>query len=159
MSTLRLLVLPFFLVFIYNGETVQALYIFFFAIATDVADGYLARMLRVSSRFGAYLDSTIDFIFVFFASIVFCMKGFYPTFVPILLAFIFFQFLVTSRFVAGIYDPIGRHYGTLIYLGTVLTLLFPVISIFVSVGIAIASFATLFSRSLYILYFGKSRKS
>jgi phosphatidylglycerophosphate synthase len=153
LSALRLLILPFLVVSINNSDTLLALGLFFLAAGTDLADGYLARRLNACSRFGTYWDSATDFVFIFGVFLSFYVEGIYPSFVPILLAFIFFQFIATSRFVKGIYDPVGKHYGSILYGAIGLTLLSPgtLVYGFVSAGIAIASMATLLSRALCIL--------
>jgi phosphatidylglycerophosphate synthase len=78
-------------------------------------DGYLARKLGLSSKFGTFFDATTDFTLIFSMFLVFNSKGFVPYWVLILIAFFFVQFIVTSLRWDNIYDPVGKYYGSLLY--------------------------------------------
>jgi phosphatidylglycerophosphate synthase len=84
-------------------------------LCSDYLDGYLAKRLGLSSRFGALFDVTTDFVLIFSMFIVFDSKGFVPNWVLILIALFFAQFIVTSLYWNAIYDPIGKYYGSLLY--------------------------------------------
>jgi len=84
-------------------------------LCSDYLDGYLAKRLGLSSRFGALFDVTTDFVLIFSMFIVFDSKGFVPNWVLILIAFFFAQFIVTSLYWNVIYDPIGKYYGSMLY--------------------------------------------
>ena len=126
---------------------------FLFAVATDFADGYVAKKLCLTRKFGAYFDATVDFIFVFgvFAYFVYC--DFYSVWLLFLIAFEFAQFMLTSNFSTLVYDPVGKYYGSLLYGAVGLTLLFsgePVYTI-VSVGVVVATAVSLLSRLFYFV--------
>lgn len=56
----RLLILPGVIVLSRNNRPVAALALFLVMMATDVLDGYLARLLKQESRLGLYLDPVVD---------------------------------------------------------------------------------------------------
>jgi CDP-diacylglycerol--glycerol-3-phosphate 3-phosphatidyltransferase len=61
LSGLRLASVPILLVLARQGYSGVYLFLFVFALFTDVVDGYLARKLHQESEFGARLDSWGDF--------------------------------------------------------------------------------------------------
>jgi phosphatidylglycerophosphate synthase len=96
-----------------------------FSAATDFFDGYSARKLGATSSFGAYYDAITDFALVIGAFVFFTVKGFYPVWLPLLITASFVLFIFTSRLSKKIYDPIGKYIGSALYIGIVLTLVFP----------------------------------
>jgi phosphatidylglycerophosphate synthase len=111
-----------------------------FCAATDYFDGYLARKLDVTSRFGAYYDATTDFILMIGIFTIFYAVGFYPVWLLLLIAAAFAQFVVSSFFAKKLYDPVGRYLGSALYIGVVLTLLWPTDAVFVFVQYAFVVF-------------------
>lgn len=71
---LSVLRIPLALVFLIESPLVRCLAIFF-AMVTDVLDGYLARRYRQTSQFGAVLDPLMDKFFAGFAFIVLLTEG------------------------------------------------------------------------------------
>ena len=63
-SALRLAALPLFLYFFSNSAIALCILVFGVAQATDLIDGYIARKLKVASKFGAYFDAITDFVFI-----------------------------------------------------------------------------------------------
>ena len=61
-SSLRIAALPLFFYLFNQGNVTACLILLAFCAATDFFDGYLARKLEATSRFGAYYDATTDFI-------------------------------------------------------------------------------------------------
>ena len=59
-SIFRILLVPFFLVFIFNDRFLAALVIFVLAGLSDAADGLVARLFNQKSRLGSYLDPLAD---------------------------------------------------------------------------------------------------
>ena len=139
-SSLRIATLPLFL-YLYNIQNVAAcLGLLAFCAASDYFDGYFARRLNATSRFGAYYDATTDFILMFGIFTFFYAFGFYPIWLLLLIAAAFIQFLVTSYYAKKLYDPVGRFLGSALYIGVVLSLLWPTGAIFAFVQYALVGF-------------------
>ena len=67
LTTFRLLLIPVFAVLFYlpySWAFFAAAFIFWLAAVTDVLDGYLARRLKQSTPFGAFLDPVADKVMV-----------------------------------------------------------------------------------------------
>ena len=147
-SSLRITALPLFF-YLYNLENIPAcLILLTFCASTDFFDGYLARKLKATSQFGAYYDATTDFILMIGIFAIFYAIGYYPIWLLLLIAVSFVQFLATSFFAKKLYDPVGRYLGSALYIGIVLTLLWPTQAIFTFVQYAFVGFflASLASR-------------
>ena len=97
-SSIRIAVLPLFLYLYGGGNIVACLVLLAFSAATDFFDGYLARRLKVTSKFGAYYDATTDFILVIGIFTVFTTKGYYPIWLLLLIAASFSLFVATSHY-------------------------------------------------------------
>jgi phosphatidylglycerophosphate synthase len=139
-SSLRIAALPLFL-FLFNiGNITLCLILLAFCAATDFFDGYFARKIGATSKFGAYYDATTDFILIIGIFAIFHAVGFYPIWLLLLITASFIQFLATSYFSKKMYDPVGRYLGSALYVGVVLTLLWPTPSIFIFVQYAFAVF-------------------
>ena len=139
-SSLRIAALPLF-IYLYNlGNTAACLGILAFCAATDYFDGYAARKLNATSRFGAYYDATTDFILIMGIFTIFTADGFYPIWLVLLIAAAFIQFLATSFLTKKLYDPVGRYLGSALYIGVALTLLWPTQTVFDFVQYAFAGF-------------------
>ncbi len=153
-TSLRVVALPF-LIYSFNQESRVVSYaLFLFAVSTDFLDGYLAKKLEVNSWLGSYFDVTADFLFVSGMFLVFILEGFYPLWILFILVFVFAQFMLTSRYLKQtVYDPVGKYYGSLMYGGTGLTLLFQEQLIYgiVTTGIVVSTIAALSSRLAYFL--------
>jgi phosphatidylglycerophosphate synthase len=123
-SCLRLAAVPFLILTIREGQVLFADILFLLAIASDKADGCLARKLGVSSRLGAAFDALVDFLFVGGMFLYFVLVNIYPIWVFILVVFMFVQFILTSQSSKIVFDPVGKYYGSLLYGAIGLTLLF-----------------------------------
>jgi CDP-diacylglycerol---glycerol-3-phosphate 3-phosphatidyltransferase len=139
-SSLRIVALSLFF-YLYNlGNIAACLGLLAFCAATDYFDGYLARKLDVTSRFGAYYDATTDFILMIGIFTIFYAVGFYPIWLLLLIAAAFAQFVVSSFFAKKLYDPVGRYLGSALYIGVVLTLVWPIEGVFEFVEYAFVVF-------------------
>jgi phosphatidylglycerophosphate synthase len=139
-SSLRIAALPL-LIYFYNSGYVNAcLGLLAFCATTDYLDGYAARKLKSTSRFGAYYDATTDFILMIGIFSIFFADGYYPIWLLLLIAAAFIQFLATSFLSKKLYDPVGRYLGSALYIGVVLTLLWPTPPIFAFVQYAFVAF-------------------
>jgi CDP-diacylglycerol---glycerol-3-phosphate 3-phosphatidyltransferase len=123
-TALRLISFPFLISTIVAGQIFYADLLFIFAITSDFLDGFIARKLQVSTKFGAKLDAIVDFVFIGGIFLCFVEMGFYPLWILLLIAGMFIQFIVTSALLKMMYDPFGRYYGSLLYGAIGLTLLF-----------------------------------
>jgi len=153
-TSLRLVALPFLLYSFSQEIRVVSYALFLFVICTDFLDGYLARKLEVPSRLGSYFDVTVDFLFVSSMFLTFSFKRVYPLWIFLLIVFVFVQFMLTSFYSKRtVYDPVGKYYGSLMYGGIGLTLLFPeqLVYSIVTTGIVVSTIASLFSRLAYFL--------
>ena len=124
-SSLRIAVLPLFSYLFNAGNITACLILLAFSAATDFFDGYLARRLKVTSRFGGYYDATTDFVLVFGIFAFFSAKGYYPVWLLFVIALSFVQFLVSSVYAKKLYDPVGKYIGSALYIGIILTLILP----------------------------------
>jgi len=156
-TLLRLFALPH-LIWSFNHQITFAVYgLFLFSIGSDLADGYISRKLGANSKFGANLDTGVDFIFINGMYLVFILNGFYSAWLMVLIIFMFVQFLMTNHYLKKtLYDPIGKYYGSLLFGGIGLTLLYPTQIMYniVTIGIIISTLAAIFSR---LLYFHKTK--
>jgi CDP-diacylglycerol--glycerol-3-phosphate 3-phosphatidyltransferase/cardiolipin synthase len=153
-SSLRVLALPLFF-YLFNKEDISScLILLVFCAATDYSDGWLARKLKVTTKFGAYYDALTDFILMIGIFTIFYRVGFYPVWFLFLIAASFIQFLATSRFIRKLYDPVGRYLGSALYIGVVLTLIYPVHLSFSFVQYAFAGFflVSLVSRIISVTH-------
>ncbi len=139
-SSFRIAVLPLFFYLFNIGNISLCLILLAFSAATDFFDGYLARRLKVTSRLGGYYDATEDFVLMFGIYVIFSFKAYYPIWLLILISALFIQFLVTSLHAKKLYDPVGKYAGSALYIGIVLTLIFPAQAIFSFVEFAFLGF-------------------
>ncbi|MGD0450947.1 MAG: CDP-alcohol phosphatidyltransferase family protein [Candidatus Bathyarchaeia archaeon] len=139
-SSSRIAVLPLFFYFYNPANIAPCLVLLAFSASTDFFDGYVARKLGAASRFGAYYDATTDFVLVIGVFLFFTADGFYPIWLPLLIAISFVQFIVTSYYVKKVYDPIGKYIGSALYIGIVLTLVFPTQATYTFVQYAFVGF-------------------
>jgi phosphatidylglycerophosphate synthase len=152
-TALRLgLVLP--LVFlVINDQYFFGAVLFLFLLTTDYLDGFLARKLGVSSRFGTYFDATTDFVFVLCMFAAFIPKGFCADWIPIAIIVVFTEFMLTGVFLNETYDPVGKYYGSLLYAAIGLRFLLSGQFFYdvVTVGVTAFAVASILSRATYIL--------
>lgn len=139
-SSIRIAVLPLLFYLYDTGNMALFLTVFAAAAFTDLLDGYLARKLQATSRFGAYYDASTDFALVIGIFSFFSLKGFYPFWLLILIAAAFIQFIVSSLYAKKLFDPVGRYTGSALYIGVVLTLVLPSRATFSFVEYAFAGF-------------------
>ncbi|TXT67164.1 MAG: Phosphatidylglycerophosphate synthetase [Promethearchaeota archaeon] len=98
--------------FIEMNAVIINIFIYLTALFTDILDGFVARKLNVCSTFGGYFDAAADFILIFNIFTIFMINGIFPYWVLLLLSFMFFQFIISSKLEKPIYDPIGKYFLT-----------------------------------------------
>jgi phosphatidylglycerophosphate synthase len=153
LTAVRLGFVPLLVFLVGTGMLFYGAALFLFLLFTDFLDGYLARKLGVSSKFGTYFDVTTDFTLVFALLLAFGSEGFYADWVLILVAAVFAGFMLTSQSSSRAYDPVGKYYGSLLYGAIGLRFIFSG-SIFysvVTVGVAAFSAASILSRATFLL--------
>jgi phosphatidylglycerophosphate synthase len=153
-SSLRLIILPL-LIYSFNYQLTLFTYgLFLFAIGTDLADGYIARKLKSTSKKGEYLDFIFDFLFISGMYLNFTITGIYSPIILLIIIGFFSQFIFTNYYLKQtLYDPFGKYYGSLLFGGIGLTLLFsnPLVYKIVTIGIISITLISLVSRIRYII--------
>jgi CDP-diacylglycerol---glycerol-3-phosphate 3-phosphatidyltransferase len=149
---IRIILSPFFFFTIMNDLYMYSICIFILAGASDVIDGLYARNYGLNSSNGAYYDITSDFIFVFAGFSAFVTKGIYPYWVLIIIFIMFLQFLVTSKSRIQIYDPVGKYYGSFLYLMIIISLIIinPLLYSTLTILLIIFTSTSLISRLIFI---------
>ena len=126
LTSMRIAALPL-LFYLYGfGDPAVALFLFILLGSTDLLDGYLARKLKVNSQAGALFDASADFILILGLFLLFINAGLYPVWVSGLIIFVFAQFIFSSLLSKKLYDPVGKYYGSFLYVAAALTLAFPI---------------------------------
>jgi phosphatidylglycerophosphate synthase len=154
LTSLRVIILPHIFLFFNQGFTLAVYALFITAIGTDFLDGFLARKLKVTSNYGAYFDIIVDFIFIVSFFGFFINSGIYSNWILILISVTFFQFIISNLFLKRtIYDPVGKIYGSLLFAGIGITLLFDsqIAHNFVTYGILTSTLASIICRIVYLL--------
>jgi phosphatidylglycerophosphate synthase len=151
-TAVRLALIPLLVFLVTNRMLFYGAALFLFLLFTDFLDGYLARKLGVSSKFGTYFDVTADFILVFSLFLAFGSQGFYADWVLILVAAVFAGFMLTSQS-KKTYDPVGKYYGSLLYgaIGLRFLISGTIFYNVVTVGVAAFSAASILSRAIFLL--------
>lgn len=101
LTTLRLVSAPFFHVALMQGDSARAVLLFWLAVATDVADGRVARARGESSSLGGLLDHATDASFVVLGLWALGQRGLVPELLPAVVALAFFQYVLDSKSLAG----------------------------------------------------------
>ena len=81
LTLLRVIMIPFFMIFLLLGYPIVAFGIFVIASITDFVDGYIARHYHQVSDFGKFLDPLADKLLVFSAMLIFIEFGRMPAWV------------------------------------------------------------------------------
>jgi cardiolipin synthase len=100
LSLLRILVAPALALAVTDGAAAVATALFWLAVATDVADGKVARCMGEVTPYGRRLDHAADAIFVTFGTAALAWTGSLPAALPPLIAVSFLQYALDSRSLA-----------------------------------------------------------
>lgn len=84
-----------------NGAPREAFGCFALAVATDLADGRVARRFGEASPLGGFLDHATDALFVATGLAAFALAGVVPAPLPALVLAAFVQYALDSRALAG----------------------------------------------------------
>ena len=101
LSLLRLLAAPALFVAIQAGRPSLAMIVFFLAIGTDFADGWVARRYGEVTPLGGLIDHAADATFVCVGTAALAYSGVLPVLLPILIAAAFLQYVFDSRGLAA----------------------------------------------------------
>jgi len=80
-----------------TGESVVALALYAVAVASDFADGWVARRYGEASPLGGLMDHAVDAAFVSIGCAALASRGVLPAPLPVLIALAFTQYAVDSR--------------------------------------------------------------
>ena len=114
----RLLIAPALAAAVLSGAPALAALLFFVAVGTDFADGWVARRYREESAFGGFADHATDATFVVVATAALARTGVLPVVLPWLIAAAFIQYALDSRALSasGLFPSrLGRWNGIAYY--------------------------------------------
>jgi phosphatidylglycerophosphate synthase len=114
----RLLLAPALAAAVLSGTPAVAAVLFFVAVGTDFADGWVARRYREESPFGGFADHATDATFVVIATAALARIGVLPAVLPWLIAAAFVQYALDSRVISAsglVASRLGRWNGIAYY--------------------------------------------
>jgi len=97
LTVLRLLAAPALFAAIHADRPALATLVFFLAVGTDVADGWVARRYGEVTPLGGLVDHAADATFVCVGTAALAYSGALPVLLPALIAAAFLQYVVDSR--------------------------------------------------------------
>lgn len=97
LTGLRLLVTPLLAAAVLTQRPGLATLCFAVAVASDFADGWVARRFAEASPFGGLMDHGVDALFVVVGSAALAVRGVLPAALPPLIGLAFLQYAVGSR--------------------------------------------------------------
>ena len=97
LTLLRLLAAPALAAAVLAGEASAASGLFALAVATDLADGWVARRYREATPLGGLVDHAADACFVTIGSAALALRGELPGWLPLAIALAFTQYVLDSR--------------------------------------------------------------
>lgn len=100
-TLLRLAAAPLLALAVWGGATLAAFALFWGAVASDFADGRIARSRGEASSLGGLLDHATDATFVSLGLFAFAAKGALSFLLPVLIALAFAQYTADSRALKG----------------------------------------------------------
>lgn len=118
LTGVRLLAAPVLTLAILDGRSGLAFLVFWVAVATDFADGWVARRRDEATPLGGLMDHGVDALFVVLGTTALAYTGALPALLPPLIAFAFVQYTLDSRtFGGGALAPsvLGRWNGIAYY--------------------------------------------
>ena len=118
LTLLRLLLAPALAAAVLHGAPAAAAALFFLAVGTDFADGWVARRYGEATAFGGFADHVVDATFVTTGTAALAWTGVLPAPLPWLIAIAFTQYALDSRVLAasGLHPSrLGRWNGIAYY--------------------------------------------
>jgi phosphatidylglycerophosphate synthase len=101
LTLVRLLLAPALAAAVLAHAPVIATALFFAAVGTDLADGWVARRYGEATPFGGFADHAADAAFVVTATAALAWTGVLPALLPWLIAAAFIQYALDSRVLAS----------------------------------------------------------
>ena len=152
-TSIRIILAPILFFTVINNFILYSICIFVLAVATDAIDGYVSRKLDIASSKGAYFDVVADFILILSAFSGLVITGLYPFWLIIIIVFMFLQFIITSKFRIPVYDPIGKYYGSFLFIVIFISLIVinPILYFLLTILIVIFTVISITSRFLFML--------
>jgi phosphatidylglycerophosphate synthase len=101
-----------------HGAPVLAVALFFAAVGTDLADGWVARRYGEATPFGAFADHAVDAALAVTGTAALAWSGVLPAWLPWLIAAAFTQYALDSRAIAAsglVPSRLGRWNGIAYY--------------------------------------------
>jgi phosphatidylglycerophosphate synthase len=112
----RVLLAPVLAVALLRGVPVLAAIVVAWAIASDALDGPLARRAGAGREHGALFDAAADLVFLLGGYVALAWMGAVAWTLPALMGLAFVPFAWPAvRGRPPVYDPVGRHLGTMLY--------------------------------------------
>jgi phosphatidylglycerophosphate synthase len=118
LTLVRLLLAPALAAALLAQMPVIAAALFFLAVATDLADGWVARRYGEETPFGGFADHAADAAFVITATAALARMGVLPALLPWLIAAAFIQYALDSRVLSAsglVASGLGRWNGIAYY--------------------------------------------
>ena len=82
-TTIRIILVPVFIIYLINGEPELALFVFVIAGISDGIDGLVARLFNQKSRLGTLLDPLADKILLISAFVALAIVGLLPSWITV----------------------------------------------------------------------------
>ena len=152
-TSIRVILAPILFFTVINNFILYSICIFILAVATDAIDGYVSRKLDATSSNGAYFDVIADFILILSGFLGLVINGLYPFWLIIIIILMFLQFIITSKFRLPVYDPIGKYYGSFLFIVIFISLIVinPILYFILTILIVIFTVISITSRILFML--------
>ena len=115
-TALRLLLLPLIWSLWSRGQVEFAIGLYGLAVLSDWADGRLARSLGATSAFGAFFDVISDIAFLVALLVLLGRSAVVPTWLFLAPLSAAVGFFLTSGRAAPRYDPLGKYFGSILFL-------------------------------------------
>ena len=80
----RILLVPLLVIFLLDGKEMAALWVFILAGVTDALDGFLARVLKQKTEFGAFIDPIADKLLLITSYITLAVLGVLPKWLAVI---------------------------------------------------------------------------
>ena len=106
LTILRIVMIPFFMYALLDGQLTLALILFAIASFTDFLDGYLARSMNLITNFGKFMDPLADKLLVTSALIAFVELGRLSSWVVLI--------IISREFIVSIFRAIAASNGIVI---------------------------------------------